>query len=357
MKNLYLTNWLCDYGKGLLSRKAVHTGKGPTHVMFLFVDHFELAGKTPRLSEWMQKYPYLVSKHRDSDGKPPQHTWFYALDLLREDELQQLQYLVDAGLGEMELHWHHSHDTPDSYMYKLQKGLEVFQKYGFMKPVANDKFACFGFIHGNWSLNNARGKAYCGVDSEIELLKAAGCYGDFTYPALHSKAQPNLINSIYYADFTPGTAGYFNGRKSQVGVIEAQNEFLMVGGPLTINWRDWRFAWHPMIENAEIGKSGSHGDPVRIDSWVQQRIQVQGKPEWIFVKAFCHGGQDHQHVLGAATDYMFTYLEAAYNDGVNCKLHYVTAREAYNIIKAAEEGKEGDPNQYRDYCIPPSNMR
>jgi hypothetical protein len=84
---------------------------------------------------------------------------------------------------------------------------------------------------------------------------------------------------------------------------------------------------------------------------------VQGQPEWIFVKAFCHGGQDYQHVLGTATDNMFTYLETVYNDGVNYKLHYVTARETYNIIKAAEDGKQGNPNQYRDYRIPPSTKR
>ena len=33
-------------------------------------------------------------------------------------------------------------------------------------------------------------------------------------------------------------------------------------------------------------------------------------------------------------------------------LHYVTAREMYNIIKAAEAGKKGNPATYRDYLIP-----
>ncbi len=38
-------------------------------------------------------------------------------------------------------------------------------------------------------------------------------------------------------------------------------------------------------------------------------------------------------------------------------LHYVTAREAYNIVKAAEAGKSGDPNDYRDFEIPPPANR
>ena len=44
-------------------------------------------------------------------------------------------------------------------------------------------------------------------------------------------------------------------------------------------------------------------------------------------------------------------LERNYNDGVRYKLHYVTAREAYNIVRAAEDGKTGDPDAYRDYDI------
>ena len=35
---------------------------------------------------------------------------------------------------------------------------------------------------------------------------------------------------------------------------------------------------------------------------------------------------------------------ARYNDGTNYVLHYVSAREVYNIVKAAEAGKSGDPN-------------
>jgi hypothetical protein len=39
------------------------------------------------------------------------------------------------------------------------------------------------------------------------------------------------------------------------------------------------------------------------------------------------------------------------------RLHYVTAREAYNIVKAAEAGKAGDPNAYRDFEVPPPANR
>ena len=42
----------------------------------------------------------------------------------------------------------------------------------------------FGFIHGNWALDNSRpdGK-YCGLNNEITLLRDLGCYADFTMPS------------------------------------------------------------------------------------------------------------------------------------------------------------------------------
>jgi hypothetical protein len=52
-------------------------------------------------------------------------------------------------------------------------------------------------------------------------------------------------------------------------------------------------------------------------------------------------------------DEAFSYLEKKYNDGSRYALHYVSAREAYNIAKAAEDGKVGNPNAYRDYIIKP----
>ncbi len=352
MKSLYLNKWLIDY---ILWRSALPFRgevEGTTHVLFLFVDHFELAGKQPRLSEWMSRYPGLASKHADGDGSKPKHTWFYAMDLMREDELESLKTLVEDGLGEVELHWHHSHDTAESFRTKLRRGLELFQKHGFMLPNGNGKAGCFAFIHGNWSLNNSRGNEYCGVDNEIELLKEAGCYGDFTFPALHSAAQPNTINRIYYANFKPGLDGYAKGRRAELGKRENGDELMIFEGPLIINWQDWRFRWHPMIENGEIGRGSTHGDPKRIDAWIRAGIHVAGRPEWVFVKVFCHGGQDYQSVLGAETDRMFGYLEQRYNDGNDYKLHYVTAREAYNIVKAAEDGLSGDPGRFRDYVIP-----
>ncbi|MBO0859598.1 MAG: hypothetical protein J2P21_14150, partial [Chloracidobacterium sp.] len=79
----------------------------------------------------------------------------------------------------------------------------------------------------------------------------------------------------------------------------------------------------------------------------------RGRPEWIFVKLFCHGflpgdqkstiGEPMRRFLGELSDW-------AGRSGV-IKIHFATAREAFNIAMAATAGHAGDPNLYRDYAL------
>ncbi len=95
--------------------------------------------------------------------------------------------------------------------------------------------------------------------------------------------------------------------------------------------------------------------PHRIATWVRQGIHVEGRPEWIFVKVHTHGAPEEQGaaLLGEGGRWLHRELTTRYNDGTNFRLHYVTAREMFNIAGAAMEGKQGDPNAYRDYLFSP----
>jgi hypothetical protein len=90
--------------------------------------------------------------------------------------------------------------------------------------------------------------------------------------------------------------------------------------------------------------------------WVKTGVHIKGKRNWIIIKVHTHGATESDVVLGKEMDNIFSYLEKKYNDGVNYFLHYVTARELYNIIKAIEAGETAkSPGQYRDYkIIPPT---
>ena len=192
------------------------------------------------------------------------------------------------------------------------------------------------------------------MNNELKILKDAGCYADFTLPSAPHESQTFKVNSIYYARDINGM------RKSHNKGIDVKvrgkeiGDLMLIQGPLALNWKRRKYSVLPGIESGCI-QCSSPGTPDRIDLWVQQHIHVQGHPEWIFIKVYCHGTQedDIDVLLGEKAHKMSSYLEEKYNDGEQYKLHYVTAREMYNIIKAAEAGNSGNPFQFKDYLIKP----
>jgi hypothetical protein len=58
-------------------------------------------------------------------------------------------------------------------------------------------------------------------------------------------------------------------------------------------------------------------------------------------------------MLGAPMKAFHRDVLAEFNDGRRYRLHYVTAREMYNIAKAAESGKSGNAGGYRDFSVSP----
>jgi hypothetical protein len=128
---------------------------------------------------------------------------------------------------------------------------------------------------------------------------------------------------------------------------------MIVPGPLTFNWASRKWGLLPRIENGEI-QGSNPPTRHRVRQWVETHIHVKGRPEWVFVKVSCHGAEERSRdaLLGEAADTMYDELESRYCKG-RYRLHYVTAREMYNVIKAAEAGQTGDPSQYYDYIISP----
>jgi hypothetical protein len=104
--------------------------------------------------------------------------------------------------------------------------------------------------------------------------------------------------------------------------------------------------------------------PASFDQWVAADIHVQGQPDWTFIKIHTHGSQQSKVGVRSATsegtstlwgdqaETFWTYVENSYNDGVNYRVHYMSAREAYNVVRAAQAGFVGNPYDYRDYIVP-----
>jgi hypothetical protein len=306
----------------------------------------------------MTDYRALADKHIDSDGIKVQHTFYYPIESFRAFEVDSLVGLCAEGYGEVEVHLHHKDDTSESLRKLFSDGIDSLQAHGaLISPDGRDHFS---FIHGNWALDNSRdenGVNYCGVNDEISILLELGCYSDCTFPSLQHESQPSIVNKIYYAKDDPlEPKSYDRGIRSRVG-LELSDEHLMIfHGCQMINWRDWRFKTHPTIDDGDI-YADMLPSPERFDLWLKANVHVENRPNWIFVKSFTHGAAKKYNALeanlGPAMDEMLTTVENKYKNNNKYRLHYMTAREAYNVVKAAEGGLNGNPNDYRDYKLKP----
>jgi hypothetical protein len=160
------------------------------------------------------------------------------------------------------------------------------------------------------------------------------------------------VNQIYWPDGDLARArAYEQGVRAKIGGLK-RDRLLMIQGPLAPARRPGSFRWR--IESAAV-TAHDPPSPARIRTWVDQGIHVEGRPEWIFIKVHTHGAPEDQaaSLLGEGGRALHAELAARYNDGSRFVLHYVTAREMFNIASAAMEGRSGNPSEYRDHRIAP----
>jgi hypothetical protein len=331
--------------------------KQPTHIIFCTVDHFEPSAKQAsrevqeeRMKLLFIEYPKLAEKHQDFYGNIPRRTWFFPPHDHLYGNLKKLVSLCEKGYGEIELHLHHGKicpDTSENLKMTLNKCVEEYSQFGIFGTANGQKK--YGFIHGDWALDNSRGGKFCGVNDELQILNQTGCYADFTFPSM-CEANPKQINSIYYATDNPYKPKSYNtGPRVQVN-SEKKGDLMIIQGPV-----------HPFFFDGKLTKLRTPNDSIdgnppvtsnRVDYWIKTGIHVKGKPNWIFVKTHTHGTTDSKAVLGNEMELIFNHLESKYNDGEKFVLHYACAREMYNMVKACEAGLiEDNPELYRDYLI------
>lgn len=336
---------------------ALRRSQKPIHILFCNVDHYEPGiGDVPsyvekeRLTRLITEYPKLVRTHKDSSGNVPRRTWFFPPHIHRNDNLRRLVSLCERGYGEIELHLHHGKREKDN-AENLRKTIEqCIEEYGYFGIFGTeDKKKRYGFIHGDWALDNSRKGRFCGVNNEIQILKETGCYADFTFPSLN-EANPFKINSIFYATDNPKKPKSYNRGIAVQRSRQNKGDLILIQGPI-----------HPFFKNKNPFGLRVLGDSInsntqmnerRVDLWVKTGIHIKGQRNWIIIKTHIHGAADADIVLGKEMDKIYKYIETKYNDGEDYLLHYVSARELYNIIKAIEDGKEGEnPEEYRNYKI------
>jgi hypothetical protein len=280
------------------------------------------------------------------------------MECYRPGQVEALAGLCRQGYGEVEVHLHHGGETPEQLRDMLRGYKEVLDRdHGLLARCRSTGATLYGFVHGNWALDNSRPDGrMCGVNNELDILRETGCYCDFTMPSAPDEpTQVRKLNSIYYATDDPHRPrSHERGVDVGTGPAPARS-LVLIQGPLVLDWRRRKWGLLPRVENGCIQGTQPAGG-VRIDPWLRARVRVPSRPDWYFVKLHTHGAPEHNQkvLLGEPMVRFHRDLARRAAEDPAFRYHYVTAREMYNLARAAEAGWTGSVDEARDFALLPN---
>lgn len=348
--------WLPGYLRRSLTRRRPPSGSA---VLFCIADHFEPAqspGDPPelrleRVERWIEGYERSCAGGADSRGRAPQRTYFFPEEQYDGGLLEPLAGHCRGGFGEVEVHIHHDGDTPEEFVEKIETFKGRLESHGLLTRRRGDGRLMYGFVHGNWALDNSLSSGrWCGLNNEITLLGDTGCYADFTMPSAPAGGQTRKVNSIYFADDDPERPKSHDTGRDLVFGGKDSGDLLLIQGPLALNWRSRKLGLLPRIENGDISAFNPPSED-RARLWIRQGISVAGREEIVFVKVHAHGLKrgSFEMFTGPEGRRLFESIESAcFDEGM--RLYYVSAREMANAALALNEGT-GDAVEDLFDCI------
>lgn len=344
----HLSTWVGGWLRQSL-RPLCWPSQRPPLVLLAVADHYEPFWGQPdrataleRVRTWEQGLPELCRDIADETGRPPQHTFFYPLEDYDPEVLDRLAGLRQRDLGEVEVHLHHRDDTSQGLAQRLTEFADTLHsRHGLLRLDPASGRPTYGFIHGNWALDNSLpGGEWCGVNDELQVLAATGCYADFTLPSYPSPAQTHTINAIYYATDDPQRPkSHDRGRPAAVGQSPS-GDLLLVQGVLALNWRQRKSGILPRVENSDLSWSRPPSLE-RLPLWLRYAPMVEGAEQVRFLKLSCHGAPEANHpaLLGPLARDFYRGLVYMASQG-HFRLRFVTCWEMVQAIHALERGEE-----------------
>ncbi len=307
-----------------------------------------------RIERWSRDYPSHLGGFRDSDGRPPRHTFFYPIDEYEPELLDALGDFCRTGYGEVEVHLHHKDDTDAGLRATLLDFKDVLvRRHGLLPRDRETGAYMYGFVHGDWALDNSRPDGrWCGVNNELDVLRETGCYADFTLPSAPSPTQTRKINSIYYARDDPQRPKSHDSGVDVGAGPAPPGALMLIQGPLLLDWRRRKWGLAPSLENACL-QANQPPSLERLDLWLRARVQVPTRPDWFFVKLHAHGAPefDDDVLFGPTMVRFHQSLARRAEQDADFHYHYLTAREMYNLARAAEAGWTGTVAEARDFRL------
>jgi hypothetical protein len=331
--------WLPGYAWSRLRRLGQPP---PRHVWLAITDHFEPLWRKPddatargRVALWRRTWPEIASRHGDADGRRPVYCCFYPEEEYRPELVEPLAEMARQGIVDVEVHIHHDGEGEAWFADTVGRFVETLEsRHGLLRRHRGRP--AFGFIHGNWALDNSRPDGrWCGLDNEITLLRDLGCYADFTMPAAFEPCQAGPVNEIYRVTDDPRRPrSYARGVVVQPG-LAAVGDLTMITGPLGLEWRG--LGRKPRVESGEIA-GNAMPSRARARLWLSLAPRVG---EHAFVKLFTHGTQERNSgpLLSGGLDLLFESLEAECR-AVGARHHFVSAWEAWKVVEALRVGSD-----------------
>ena len=326
--------WLLPYIADRF-RKGTQRGASVRRVWLAITDHWEpfsggadAATAKRRVAFWRDRWPEVAARIRDSAGNSPTYSFFYPEEEYRREFLDGLGEMVRDGIADVEVHIHHDGEGRDNFIGRMTMFCRrLAEDHGLLRE--RQGRLAFGFIHGNWALDNSRpDERWCGLNDEISILRDLGCYADYTMPSGNHPSQARTLNSIYWCKDDPGQPkSYDKGIEVQVGggILP---DLLMVSGPFGLRWKE---RLTPRMETGELAVQ----DPptrYRAKRWFDLAPRVG---EDMFIKLFAHGAEETNATLllnGGLND-AFTFVkERASLAGA--EVYFVSAWQMYLAVAA-----------------------
>ena len=359
--------WLARYPFVRARSFLEQTAFEKKHIIITVANHFEpgwsetgvLDHQTQmqRLKEYHKVARRTADAVRDADGTGFRHTNFYPAEQYHPEILEIMAEMQSEGLGEVEVHLHHGVESPDT-SETLRRSLVEFrdtlaEKHKCLSRMSGSDTPMYAFVHGNLALANSCGGRFCGVDDEMAILRDTGCYADMTLPSAPDQSQIAVTNQIYECAL-PLDKAVPHRRGKRVGANgKAPQLPLIFTGPLVFNWtRRIKGLPVPRIDDGALTANQSM-DAARIKRWRSANVTVAGRSDWVFIKLYAHGffDRDQSTCIGDDAMRFFGDMVEDADKTQAYKVHFATAREAFNMAAAAIDGKRGEPGKFRDYRL------
>jgi hypothetical protein len=304
-------------------------------------DHYEprwaadLKTAQGRVALCREEWPAIARRCKcDSAGNPPRYTFFFPEEEYHPTLVEPLAQMVREGIADVEIHLHHDGEGRKNFVDRITRFRDVLHgDHGLLRQF--DGKLVFGFIHGNWALDNSRPDGrWCGLNDEIQILRDLGCYADFTMPSGDSPTQARLVNTIYFCTDDPKQPKSYDDGVPVTPGAEISGDLLIIPGPIGIRWKE------RLLPRLETGEVATHNlaTPYRVKRWVDLAPRIGSD---VFIKLFTHGAQEtnSSFLLRDGLESAFNLLagEARRRD---CAVYFVSAWQMYLAIDAIRRASD-----------------